>query len=55
MTHNIKIESADSLVLLDALKLLVEDPEFNQEDRDTAQRLFENIVDLVREDLKECD
>lgn len=52
MQHIFNIESADSLIILDALKIMIKDPEINEEDRNVAEKLFNYIVDTVRDDLK---
>lgn len=52
MTHIFTVDSAESLIILDALKIMVKDPEVNLEDREEAERLFRRIIDIVEDDLK---
>lgn len=52
MIHKIDIESTESLVVLDSLKRTVDNPEYHEDDRTTARKIMNRIIDVVGDDLK---
>lgn len=52
MTHIFTVNSVESLVILDALKIMINDPEINDIDRREAEKIFRRMIDIVKDDLK---